>query len=278
MSMSTQPTRRTIARPKGVLLPLALLVLVILAAFTLLPGLIAPHDPIALAMADRLKPPSLTHIFGTDEGGRDVFSRIVYGTRYSLGVAIAIVFASALFGVIYGAVSGMARQGIDNLMMRIVDLFFGFPALVLALAVAASIGRGLDSVALSLAIIWWPGYARLVRGEVLRLRERPHVEAARALGVSEMTILRRHIIPFVVQEVNVRVTTDIGYALVAVTALSFLGLGANSPTPEWGLLIRDSRPSFGSAWWYLVFPGTMIMRTATAVSLIGDALASRRAA
>ncbi|CDX13179.1 D-ala-D-ala transporter subunit; membrane component of ABC superfamily [Mesorhizobium plurifarium] len=278
MSISTQPTRRTIARPKGVLLPLALLVLVILAAFTLLPGLIAPHDPIALAMADRLKPPSLTHIFGTDEGGRDVFSRIVYGTRYSLGVAIAIVFASALFGVIYGAVSGMARQGIDNLMMRIVDLFFGFPALVLALAVAASIGRGLDSVALSLAIIWWPGYARLVRGEVLRLRERPHVEAARALGVSEMTILRRHIIPFVVQEVNVRVTTDIGYALVAVTALSFLGLGANSPTPEWGLLIRDSRPYFGSAWWYLVFPGTMIMLTATAFSLIGDALASRRAA
>lgn len=260
------------------LLPLALLVLAILAAFTLLPGVIAPHDPIALAMADRLKPPSLTHIFGTDEGGRDVFSRIVYGTRYSLGVAIAIVFASALFGVIYGAISGMARRGIDNLMMRIVDLFFGFPALVLALAVAASIGRGLDSVALSLAIIWWPGYARLVRGEVLRLRERPHVEAARALGVSEMTILRRHIIPFVVQEVNVRVTTDIGYALVAVTALSFLGLGANSPTPEWGLLIRDSRPYFGSAWWYLVFPGTMIMLTATAFSLIGDALASRRAA
>ncbi|CDX51416.1 D-ala-D-ala transporter subunit; membrane component of ABC superfamily [Mesorhizobium plurifarium] len=278
MSISTQPTRRTIARPKGVLLPLALLMVFILVAFTLLPGPIAPHDPIALAMVDRLKPPSLTHIFGTDEGGRDVFSRIVYGTRYSLGVAIAIVFASALFGVIYGAVSGMARQGIDNLMMRIVDLFFGFPALVLALAVAASIGRGLDSVALSLAIIWWPGYARLVRGEVLRLRERPHVEAARALGVSEMTILRRHIIPFVVQEVNVRVTTDIGYALVAVTALSFLGLGANSPTPEWGLLIRDSRPYFGSAWWYLVFPGTMIMLTATAFSLIGDALASRRAA
>lgn len=278
MSISTQPARRTFARPKGVLLPLALLVVVILAAFTLLPGVIAPHDPIALAMADRLKPPSLTHIFGTDEGGRDVFSRIVYGTRYSLGVAIAIVFASALFGVIYGAISGMARRGIDNLMMRIVDLFFGFPALVLALAVAASIGRGLDSVALSLAIIWWPGYARLVRGEVLRLRERPHVEAARALGVSEMTILRRHIIPFVVQEVNVRVTTDIGYALVAVTALSFLGLGANSPTPEWGLLIRDSRPYFGSAWWYLVFPGTMIMLTATAFSLIGDALASRRAA
>jgi peptide/nickel transport system permease protein len=259
----------------GVLLPFALVVVAILAAFTLVPGLIAPDNPIALAMSDRLKPPSLVHLFGTDEGGRDVFSRVVFGARYSLGVAIVIVFVSALFGVLYGALSGMSGGGLDNLMMRIVDLFFGFPALVLALAIAASMGRGLSSVALSLSLIWWPGYARLVRGEVLRLRERPHVEAARALGVSPFVILRRHI-PFVVQEVNVRVTTDIGYALVAVTALSFLGLGVNSPTPEWGLLIRDSRPYFGSAWWYLVFPGAMIMMTATASSIIGDALASRR--
>jgi peptide/nickel transport system permease protein len=260
----------------GVLLPFALVVVAILAAFTLVPGLIAPDNPIALAMSDRLKPPSLVHLFGTDEGGRDVFSRVVFGARYSLGVAIVIVFVSALFGVLYGALSGMSGGGLDNLMMRIVDLFFGFPALVLALAIAASMGRGLSSVALSLSLIWWPGYARLVRGEVLRLRERPHVEAARALGVSPFVILRRHIIPFVVQEVNVRVTTDIGYAIVAVTALSFLGLGVNSPTPEWGLLIRDSRPYFGSAWWYLVFPGAMIMMTATASSIIGDALASRR--
>ena len=276
MSAVLPTARPRRSRPRGVLAPVALLVIVILIAFALVPGLIAPDSPVALNMADRLKPPSLAHLFGTDEGGRDIFSRVVFGTRYSLGVAIAIVFASALFGVVYGAISGMARGSADNVMMRIVDLFFGFPALVLALAVAASIGRGLGSVALSLTIIWWPGYARLVRGEVLRLRERPHVEAARALGVSNLTILRRHILPFVAQEVNVRVTTDIGYALVAVTALSFLGLGANSPTPEWGLLIRDSRPYFGSAWWYLVFPGTMIMLTATAFSLIRDSLAARR--
>lgn len=276
MSISAQPARRRPWRLGGRLNLLALLVVAALVAFALLPGLVAPHDPIMLAMSERLKPPSLTHPFGTDEGGRDVFSRVVYGTRYSLGVAMTIVLSSALFGTLYGAVSGMARGWIDNLLMRFVDLFLGFPALVLALAMAASLGRGLGSVALSLSIIWWPGYARLVRGEVLRLRERPHVEAARALGVSTLAILRRHIIPFVAQEVNVRVTTDIGYALVAVTALSFLGLGANSPTPEWGLLIRDSRPYFGSAWWYLVFPGTMIMLTATAFSLIGDALASRR--
>ncbi|WP_378942313.1 ABC transporter permease [Mesorhizobium sp. ANAO-SY3R2] len=278
MNVATVIRRWRPARPKGVLTPMAVAVVVALAAFALLPGLVAPHDPMVLDIANRLKAPSLANPFGTDEAGRDIFSRVVHGTRYSLGVAFMIVFVSAAFGVVYGAVSGMARGWVDNLMMRIVDLFFGFPALVLALAVAASIGRGLDSVALSLAIIWWPGYARLVRGEVLRLRERPHVEAARALGVSTIMILRRHIIPFVTQEVNVRVTTDIGYALVAVTALSFLGLGANSPTPEWGLLIRDSRPYFGSAWWYLVFPGVMIMLTATAFSLIGDALAARRGA
>jgi len=253
---------------------LALVLLLVLIAIAA--PAIAPYDPIRLQPKDRLLGPSLAHWFGTDEGGRDIFSRVVYGTRYSLGVSVAIVFAAAVFGVAYGAISGMASRRVDDVMMRTVDLFFGFPALVLAMAVAAAIGRGLDSVALSLAVIWWPGYARLVRGEVLRLRERPHVEAARALGVSSLTLLRRHIIPFVLQEVNVRVTTDIGYALVAVTALSFLGLGAESPTPEWGLLIRDSRPYFGSAWWYLVFPGIMIMLTATAFSIIGDDLAGRR--
>lgn len=260
------------------LVVLAWTIVAILAAFALLPGLIAPGDPILLDIPNRLQAPSLLHPFGTDEGGRDIFTRVIYGTRYSLGVSVAIVFCAALFGVAYGAISGMAGRWVDDVMMRTVDLFFGFPALVLALAVAAAMGRGLDSVTISLAVIWWPGYARLVRGEVLRLRERPHVEAARALGVSTPRLLTRHIIPFVVQEVNVRVTTDIGYALVAVTALSFLGLGANSPTPEWGLLIRDSRPYFGSAWWYLVFPGTMIMLTAAAFSIIGDSLASRRGA
>lgn len=254
----------------------AWLIVAVLAAFTAFPGFIAPDDPIILNISHRLEGPSLAHLFGTDEGGRDILSRVIHGTRYSLGVSVGVVFAAALFGVAYGAISGMAGRRVDDVMMRMVDLFLGFPVLVLALAVAAAIGRGLDSVALSLAVIWWPGYARLVRGEVLSLRERPHVEAARALGVSQAKILRRHIIPFVIHEVNVRVTTDIGYALVAVTALSFLGLGASSPTPEWGLLIRDSRPYFGSAWWYLVFPGTMIMLTAAAFSIIGDSLASRR--
>lgn len=253
----------------------ALVVVVLLALFALVPGWIAPYDPIKLDVVNRLKPPSLAHPFGTDEAGRDIFSRVIHGTRYSMGVAIAIVASAAIFGTLYGTISGMAPRWLDNIMMRIVDLVFGFPALVLALAISAAIGRGLDSVTLALSLMWWPGFARLVRGEVLRLRNEPHVEAARALGLGQVRVMQRHVVPFVMGAVNVRATTDIGYALVAVTALSFLGLGATSPTPEWGLLIRDSRPYFGSAWWYLVFPGGIVMLTATAFSLLGDALDAR---
>lgn len=253
----------------------AAVILLILLAFTLFPAQLATGDPIELDVANRLQPPSLAHPFGTDEGGRDIYSRVVYGTQNSLGIAVSVVLVSALFGVLYGALSGLAGGRVDEVLMRIVDLFLAFPAFVLTLAVAASLGRGLGSVALALAIIWWPGYARLVRGEVLSLKEQPHVETARALGVRGFRLVRRHMLPFMTKDVNVRITTDIGYALVAVTALSFLGLGAQSPTPEWGLLIRDSRNYFGSAWWYLVFPGVMVMLTTVAFSLIGDAIAER---
>ncbi len=253
----------------------AVIIVVVLAAFALLPDLLATGDPIQLNVAERLKPPSLTHPFGTDEGGRDLYSRIIYGTRNSLGVAVAVVVTATLLGVIYGAVAGLAGGLVDELLMRVVDLFLAFPAFILALAVAASLGRGLGTVILSLSIIWWPSYARLVRAEVLALKERPHVETARALGVGRLGMVRDHMLPFMLRDVNVRVTTDIGYALVAVTALSFLGLGAQSPTPEWGLLIRDARNYFGTAWWYLVFPGMMIMLATLAFSLIGDVLAEQ---
>ncbi len=253
----------------------AVIVLVFLAVCALVPEQLATGDPIRLNVSERLQPPSLAHPFGTDEGGRDLYSRVVYGTRNSLGVAVSVVLSAAAFGVVYGAVAGLVGGKVDELLMRIVDLFLAFPAFVLALAVAASLGRGLGSVALSLAIIWWPSYARLVRGEVIALKGRPHVEAARALGVRGVRLVHHHMLPFMIKDVNVRMTTDVGYALVAVTALSFLGLGAQSPTPEWGLLIRDSRNYFGTAWWYLVFPGAMVALATVAFSIVGDALAER---
>jgi peptide/nickel transport system permease protein len=266
---------RVLARRPSFLTLFAAAVVLMLLAFAIAPGLIATSDPIKLDVPNRLVPPSFAHPFGTDEGGRDIFSRVVFGTRNSLGIAVTVVLGSAMFGILVGAVAGLAGGAVDELLMRIVDLFLAFPAFVLALALAASLGRGLGSIALALAIIWWPGYARLVRGEILALREQQHVETARALGVRGLRLVRRHMLPFMTRSVNVRITTDIGYALVAVTALSFLGLGAQSPTPEWGLLIRDSRSYFGSAWWYLLAPGFMVMLTTVAFSLIGDAVAER---
>jgi len=255
---------------------IALACIAALLLCALFPGWIAPQDPIRLDMVNRFQAPGWSHPFGTDEAGRDLFSRVIVGTRYSLGVALFIVVAAALFGVVYGAASGLAPAWLDTLMMRIVDVFMGFPSLIFALVIAAAVGRGLGSVMLALSVMWWPGYARAVRSEVLRLREFPHVEAARALGVGRLALLRRHILPFVAGQVNVRMTTDVSYALVAVTALSFLGLGAQSPTPEWGLLIRDARPYFGSAWWLMTFPGLMIMLCAGAFSLLGDRLAGEK--
>lgn len=254
----------------------ALAFIALLLICTIAPELLAPYDPIELNMASRMLPPSIAHPFGTDEAGRDIFSRVIYGTRYSLGVALFVVASAAFFGIVYGVASGLAPSWADTILMRIVDVFMGFPLLIFALAITAVIGRGLDSVMVALSIMWWPSYARAVRAEVLRLREFPHVEAARAIGVGPITLMRRHILPFLAEQVNIRMSTDVSYALVAVSALSFLGLGAKSPTPEWGLLIRDARPYFGVAWWYLAFPGLVIMLCAGAFSLLGDALTGER--
>ena len=262
--------------PRSPLVLAAIAVLVVFAAFANAPGLLATGAPVDLNVSERLQAPVVAHPFGTDEGGRDVYSRVVWGARNSLGIALVVVAGGALIGVAFGAVSGMVGRRVDEAMMRFVDIFLAFPAFVLAMAVAAARGRGLSSLAIGLVIVWWPSYARLVRGEVLRLRERPHVEAARTLGMGPGRIFRRHILPFLWKDLNVRVTTDIGYALVAVTALSFLGLGAQSPTPEWGLLIRDSKTYVGSAWWYMAFPGLAIMLVTVASSIIGDWLAAGR--
>lgn len=248
-------------------------VLAVLAFVSVAPGLVAPYGPTALDILSRLKPPSWAHPFGTDEVGRDVFSRVLHGTRLSLGVAVCVAVIGALVGVVVGAVSGFVGGWLDNLVTRVGEVFLAFPTFILAMAVASVAGRGLASLALSLVVVWWPSYARLVRGMVMAVKERQHVESARALGASESRILFKHTMPFVAEEVIVRVTVDIGYALVAVTALSFLGLGARSPTPEWGLLISDARTYFASAWWYMLFPGLAVVVSTIAFSLVGDAIA-----
>jgi peptide/nickel transport system permease protein len=248
-------------------------VLVLIMAF---PGIFAHSDPIAIDPVHQLLGPSPSHPFGTDEVGRDLYTRVIYGARNSLGVTFLIVIPAALFGVLVGAIAGWTGRWVDMIMMRIVDIVLAFPIFILAMAVAGVHGRGLDSVAISLIAIWWPSYARLVRGRFLSLRTRTYVEAAQALAVSPWAIARRHLLPFVLDELNVRVTTDIGYALVAVTSLSFLGVGAQSPTPEWGLIISDSRTYSLQAWWYLVFPGLTIVVATLVFTFLGDTIAARR--
>ncbi|HEY7033934.1 MAG TPA: ABC transporter permease [Thermomicrobiales bacterium] len=270
------PTRFLTGLRRQPLLAVSGLLVSFLAVAALFPDLISNQPTAGLNMKEAFKAPSWSHPFGTDEAGRDIFSRVVHGTRYSLGMALGIVLIAAVFGTVYGAISGFAGGWIDEVMMRAVDIFLAFPAFVLAMAIAAAVGRGMRSVVIALTIIWWPGYARMIRGMVLGLKENVWVDAAHALGAPTTRVIFRHILPFTVAELNVRITVEIGYALVAVTSLSFIGLGAERPTPEWGLLIADGRRYVTGAWWYPIFPGVAIYVATVIFSLFGDALSERR--
>jgi peptide/nickel transport system permease protein len=241
-------------------------------AFAFVPSAIARYDPNQIYVGAQFSPPSAHYWLGTDEVGRDLFSRVVYGTRISLGMAVAVVVVGAVIGTLVGAIAGLAEGRVDDITMRLVDLFLSLPAFILALAVAAVLGPGIRSVVIALAIVWWPGYARLVRGMVLSIKQRPHVEAARAMGASRAHILRQHILPFTVAQLNIRVTQDMGYALVNVAGLSFLGLGAQAPEPEWGTLLNTGRNFLLNAWWYTLFPGLAITLWTLGVSLVGEAI------
>ncbi|TMF03648.1 MAG: ABC transporter permease [Chloroflexi bacterium] len=265
--------RRSGLRRIGLSLPVGGLLVAVFVLFALIPEVVASGDPAKLNVAQQFRPPSAEHWLGTDEVGRDLWTRVVHGTRYSLGMALAIVATGAAIGTIYGAAAGFAGGGIDELMMRIVDVFLSLPGFILAMAIAATIGRGIGPLVGALVIVWWPSYARLVRGMVLGLKERPHVEGARALGASAPYIVRRHIVPLMIEQLNVRVTQDLGYALVAVASLSFIGLGVQPPAPEWGLLLGGARAYISSSWWYPVFPGIAIALATVGFSLLGDGLA-----
>jgi peptide/nickel transport system permease protein len=250
-------------------------IVLVFAAMAIAPDVIAKHPPNDIYIGEPLVGPSSAFWMGTDELGRDMFSRVVHGTRTSIGMAVLVVALGALAGTLIGAIAGFVGGVVDDLLMRFTDLFLSLPGFVLALAIAAVLGRGISSVVIALALVWWPGYARLVRGIVLDVKQRLHVEAARTLGASGPHIVRRHILPFTVRQLNTRITQDMGYALVSVAGLSFLGLGAQPPAPEWGSLLNASRTHLVGAWWYPTFPGLAIMIFTLGVSLLGDALSER---
>jgi len=253
----------------------ALIFIVVLIILAILAPLIVPYPAHINQVAnprDKLRAPCGEYWFGTDELGRDIFSRIIYGTRISIGASLAAVTLAMLIGVPLGAVAGSVGGIIDDIIMRITDIFLSFPSLLLAIVIAAFAGPNLRNALIAIAVSWWPWYARIVRGQAISLKERQFVRAARAIGTSQSKIIFSHIVPNCISPVIVQATLDFGGIILTLASLSFLGLGAQAPTPEWGLMINTSKNYFLNAWWYSVFPGIAIFITVLAFNLIGDGL------
>lgn len=255
--------------------PLNIVALGIIVVFLILclgGNVLAPYDPLQPEPANRLLSPSLEHPFGTDHVGRDVLSRVMSGARYSLGIAFLILIIAIPVGTLVGVVAGYYGGMVDELLMRLTDIFLAFPAIILAMAIAAALGPNLRNTVIALTAVYWPWYARLVRGQILSIKEQDYVEAGRALGVSTPRLVGRHILPNSVAPIIIQATIDVGFAVLATSSLSFIGLGAQPPSPEWGTMITDSRTYFRVAWWYFTFPGIALMLTVIGFNLLGDGL------
>lgn len=234
--------------------------------------LFAAVDPATIDPLHRLEPSSGSHLLGTDNLGRDILSRLLYGSRWSLGtVAVATALVMTI-GVTLGTVAGYYGGLVDAILMRVVDVLLAFPSLLLALAIVGILGQGLFTMMIGLVSIWWAGYARIVRGMVLALREREFVVAARALGAPDWRILVHHILPHVMPPVAVLATVEMGELILAVAGLGFLGLGAQPPTPEWGAMVNDGRSFLFSAPQMMIYPGMAISIAVIAFNLLGDGL------
>lgn len=234
---------------------------------------VAPQDPYAQDITgSKLLAPSWDHALGTDELGRDVFSRIIVGAWTSLKVAFFVLSFAVVFGTLVGSIAGYFGGMVDEVLMRFTDMFLAFPALVLAIAIAATLGRSLTNTMIALSTVFWPWYARLVRAQVLSIRERDFVTAARSLGMTPARLMLRHILPNAISIVIIQVTLDVGYAILATSSLSFIGLGAQPPSAEWGTMLADARTYFRDAWWYTTFPGIALTLTVFAFNVLGDGL------
>jgi len=220
----------------------------------------------------RFMPPSMTSLFGTNEVGQDVFSLVIAGASISLFCGAAIVFIGAIVGTAVGAVAGYFGRWIDELLMRFTDLVLTLPSLILAMAIAAALGSGLFNTVIAIALSWWPGYARLVRGEVLAKKEEMFVQAAKVLGAGAPRILVRHILPNILSPVAIKMSLDMGLAILAVASLGFIGIGVKPPTPEWGTQLSVARAYLPDIWWTAIFPGFAIFLAVFGFNLLGDGL------
>jgi len=254
-------------QPLGMAAALFLLLVVICALFA---PWIAPYPPDAIDLASRLQPPSASHWAGTDEVGRDILSRLIHGARASLGVGLGIVLIGSSLGIVIGSVAGYLGGTTDAVIGRIVDTLLAMPAMVIALALSAAMGPGLGNAMIALGGVSVPMYARLARGQALSLRERDFVRASRALGAGTFHQLRHNIVPNLLPAAIVFMTFHLGNAILAASALSFIGLGAQPPLAEWGALVSTGRGFVLQHWWYAVIPGIVIVVTTAAINLLGD--------
>lgn len=258
--------RKNPAAMVGLLIVLALL---FLAAFA---PLVAPHDPLAQALDQRLLAPSAKHLFGTDALGRDIFSRVVYGTRVTLVIVMLVVITVGPLGLLIGGAAGYFGGWVDTVLMRITDVFLAFPRLVLALAFVAALGPGLENAVIAIAFTAWPPYARVARAETMIIRNADYISAMRLQGASQMRIVLKHVVPMCVPSLIVRTTYDMAGVIIIAAGLGFLGLGAQPPIPEWGAMISTGREQIFDQWWVATFPGIAICVVALGFNLLGDGL------
>ncbi|MGQ0668061.1 MAG: ABC transporter permease [Actinomycetota bacterium] len=268
-----RPALRALRRNPLVATGAVVAIAIVLVA--LMAPVLAPHPAdagTATHPLEVLRPPSLAHPFGTDHVGRDVLSRVLYGARVSPVIAALVLLISCLVGIPLGVVAGYFGGLVDDVIMRVTDVFLAFPALLLALAFAAVLTPSIGNTVLAISLTWWPWYTRVVRGQAASVAGQRYVESARALGVSNARILFRHVLPNSVTPVIVQASLDVGGVILTASALSFLGLGAQDPTPDWGLMVSQGQRYFTTQWWLVTFPGLAILLTAAAFNLIGDGL------
>lgn len=248
------------------------LVLAVLVAVALLGERLAPHDAFEVAISDRLLRPSATHWFGTDELGRDVFSRVLLGAEVSLQVGFVAVGISLLAGTVIGLLAGYYGRFLDDALMRFMDVLFAFPAILLAIVVVAVLGPGITNAMIAIGIVYTPIFARIARASVLSVREEVYVRAARLAGAGDVRILARHVLPNIAAPLIVQTSISLAFAILSEAALSFLGLGVPPPNPSWGRMLSEGREFIEQAWWMALFPGLAIFVVVLAFNVLGDAL------
>lgn len=267
--MIPETLRELMRRKLGVA---GLIIISFIIILSLIAPIMAPYDPLDQRLDERLQPPSSKHLMGTDKLGRDIFSRILYGGRISLFIAVSSVVLATLIGMLIGLISGYLGGRIDDLLMRITDMFMAFPSLILALAIAAMLKPGMFNVITAISLSSWPQYARMARAITIQVKNEPYIEAAVSIGASNTRILLGHIIPMVIPQVMIQGMINLGGAILTAAGLGFLGFGVPPPTPEWGLMVSEGRDLIQSHWWISTFPGLMIFLSVVGFNLLGDQL------